>query len=194
MSDLSTSSTVSEVSSNSVPAEAEAPPSPVVGATMRTSSGTKLGLRRAALRDIATQLGVTVELTPEERKQRSVEARSASDELVEGLAALSSLEGGKLLGIGFDPDKARTSIAHLAAAQSFANDARHLGWVVLDTALTERAEVAKQAMSVLRALEAYAETPEGARLRAKARELRAAARVGRPRKPRKKEVPIVKPQ
>lgn len=152
-------------------------------------TGSTLALRSNELRRVAVGLDLNVELTSVERQVHSRDAKAAPDALVEALAALAATQGGKIAGVAFDATEARQAVADLAAARSFRSDAQHLGSVVFDTAMIRRGNVGRLAVQALRVLEGYAATPEGAHVRAKARELRLLMRRAKART-KKPEVPI----
>ena len=88
-------------------------------------------------------------------------AARVPDAFLEAMASLVSRNGGSLMGLSFDADAARELLAYGTAAKPFIDMARDVAHQVDEDIVRKRAALADHAISILRALEALAETPEG---------------------------------
>ena len=115
-------------------------------------------------------------MTATELKElRSVERRAPS-KLIALVLSEAEEGGGSVAGVAIDATASRNDVARATKLRVGAAAARSIARRLEQEPLTRASGVAQRALSATTSLEAYARTPEGRSLTAKAAELRTAAR------------------
>jgi hypothetical protein len=135
-----------------------------------------------AIQSVARTMPSPVLMTKRVANALRAAERRAPPHLIALVLALAEQSGGQVAGLPIDAAAMRADNARVTSLRVAAVNARSIARRLEQEALTLAAGVAQRALSATTSLQAYARTPEGRTLNAKADELRAAAREPKPRK------------
>jgi hypothetical protein len=138
-----------------------------------------------ALENIASGMSASQPLTEAERAEKRATTRRASASLIALVASMAEKGGGKVAGISIDVASMRNAQAKATHLRLGANAARAILRRLTDDALSLSSVVAQDALSVLFSLEQQSKSEAGKHLAPDVARLRAAAKEGVTRRPKK---------
>lgn len=139
-------------------------PAPGGIAATRGSKAYWFHQKTEAVRAIEKELGEVRILSLEQRKAyRGLVARTPT-EVIEHAAALAAQHGGTIGSVTLDPDKARETIAYVAASAPFVAALRELASLVEDDGLAMQGELAESVRTLIMELDVMVRSPANKRL------------------------------
>jgi hypothetical protein len=145
-----------------------------------------------AIQQVASSMPAAAPVTKTALSEMRSASRRAPAKLIALVLSMAEEGGGSVAGVPIDATAARNSLAQATSLRVGAASARAVARQLEQEALTLASGVAQQALSATTSLEAFARTPNGRSLAAKAADLRTAARgTRRPSKAKAAAAPVV---
>ena len=131
---------------------------------------------------VASTIDPTTAYSRDERKPVERGSNRVPDALIERMAALAAKNGGSVLGIAFDVEAARQTLAYASACNAVIDAAHGLIRMISDDVLRRRIRVAQSAFAIYGAMRRLVTTNEGKHLAPSFEELQALMREHNARK------------